>query len=483
MVNLDEYIEQVIKLGDEGSDYLATSAAPTLANGKHVEILSDGMNGLVVLRVPEDKFCGAVSVGGDPSITDIGEYAASAVDRSVALIKKHGFDPIGFADIIDSSTGDLGNLKTIQKAILERVNHHKLPIVNGENAILGDRVNGIANITATIIGTCPITDPVKNFRKAYEAGMAIFDPKGQAVYVNCDGIGTKGEFGERDGTPQMGLRDSAAMKVDDLIKVGGRFKAICEGIEFSGDIDKTAFRGVAHYLEKELGGSVALSFENMKGRIQGYKPGALATNFSGTSLSTIDEHQLKNPLKPQEGEYLIAIRGEPNPRSNGISERRKLMVKAFGREWHETEQGKLFMPFLKEPSTILYPLFRELIDQGHATGVFHLSGGSYDGKLARPLAKEKLYVNLENLFSPDRRDIDMAGMGFSTAEEVYAKRPMGVDGFVSVHGDNINFALDCIKNKELEGRVVGRLENAQGDKTGVSLKAANGKSLYFQGKK
>jgi len=220
----------------------------------------------------------------------------------------------------------------------------------------------------------------------------------------------------------------------------------------------------------------------MDGRIQGYKPGALATNFSGTSFSTIDECQLQNPLKPRAGEYMLAIRGEPNPRSNGISERRELMVKMFGREWHKTKQGKLFMPFLKQPSTILYPLFRDMIDQGHATSVFHPSGGSYDGKLARPLAKEGLHVTLEHLFAPDWRDISMVGMGFSSAKEVYAKRPMGTDGFVSVHGDNINFALDCIREHGLEGRVVGKLEKAKGDKTGVSLVAANGKSLHYQGK-
>ena len=73
-------------------------------------------------------------------------------------------------------------------------------------------------------------------------------------------------------------------------------------------------------------------------------------------------------------------------------------------------------------------------------------------------------------------------MGFSSARDAYTKRPMGTDGFVSVHGDNVNFALDYIKEHGLEGRIVGRLEKAQGDKTGVSLKAANGEPLYFRGK-
>jgi phosphoribosylaminoimidazole (AIR) synthetase len=158
------------------------------------------------------------------------------------------------------------------------------------------------------------------------------------------------------------------------------------------------------------------------------------------------------------------------------------MTKAFGREWHTTEEGNLFMPFLKEPSTVLYPLFRDMIDKGYATSVFHPSGGAYDGKLARPLAKEGLYVELKHMFSPDWRDIAMVGMGFSSAKDVYTKRPMGTDGFASVHGDNVNFALDSIREKGLEGRIVGRLEKAQGYRTGVSMKAANGESLYFQGK-
>jgi phosphoribosylaminoimidazole (AIR) synthetase len=481
MARVDQYIEKVIKQGDKGSNYLATSSAPTLANSKLVEILEDGMNGLAVLRIPSDQVCGVASIGGDPAIQDSREYAASAVDRSVALAEKHGFTPIGFASIIDSATGDIGDLKAIQESILERVNHYNLPIMNGENAILGERVKGIANITGTIIGTCP--DSRKDFPNMLDTGVAVFHPQENAVYVNCDGIGTKGEFGERDGTPEIGLGDSTAMKVDDLIKVGGRFQAITEGIEYAGEIDKIKFLDVAHNISKQLGGApIALNFENMSGRIQGYKPGALATNFSGTSFSTIDEYQLQNPLKPKAGEYMLAIRGEPSPRSNGISERRVLMVKMLGREWHKTEQGKLFMPFLKQPSAILYPLFRDMIDKGYATSVFHLSGGSYDGKLARPLAKEGLHITLEHLYAPDWRDISMVGMGFSSAKEVYAKRPMGVDGFASVHGDNINFALDCIREHGLEGRIVGRLEKAKRNKTGVSLTAANGESLYFKGK-
>lgn len=481
MGKLDDYIERIIKQGDKGSQYLAMSAAPTLANGEHVEVLEDGMNGLAILRIPDDQVCGAVSVGGDPSLGDSREYTASVVDRAVTLAKKHGFTPIGFANIIDSSTGSLEDLKMMQETIVERVDHYGLPIVNGENAILGERVNGVANITGTVIGIC--SEKRKDFPNMFDSGVAVFHPKGQAVYVNCDGIGTKGEFGERDGTPEIGLYDTTAMKVDDLIKVGGRFLAMCEGVEYSGEIDRAKFLGIAHGLGIKLRGPIALSFENMEGRIQGYKPGALATNFSGTSFSTIDEYQLQNPLKPRAGEYLLGIRGDPNPRSNNISERRDLMVKMFGREWHKTEEGKLFMPFLKEPSTILYPLFRDMIDEGLATSVFHPSGGAYDGKLARPLAKEGLYVELKHLFSPDWRDVAMVGMGFSSAKDVYAKRPMGTDGFVSVHGDNVNFALDCIKDHDLEGRVVGRLEKARGYRTGVSMKAANGEALYFQGKK
>ncbi len=57
----------------------------------------------------------------------------------------------------------------------------------------------------------------------------------------------------------------------------------------------------------------------------------------------IDEERLNNPLKPNAGEYLVAIRNKrPNPRSNGITDKRKIMIQMLDNDWHETEAGQVF---------------------------------------------------------------------------------------------------------------------------------------------
>ena len=55
MTTVDSYIVNVNRLGDTGSAYLNKRCAETLLNSEFVEILENGMNGLSVLRLPEDR--------------------------------------------------------------------------------------------------------------------------------------------------------------------------------------------------------------------------------------------------------------------------------------------------------------------------------------------------------------------------------------------------------------------------------------------
>lgn len=478
MASVDHYIENVIKQGDQGSKFLAASSAQTLKNNDLVDVLEDGMNGLAVLRIPEGNVVDAITIGGDPKIDNIGDYAASAVERAAKMLEASKMKPIAFADVIDSSTGDITHLKVIQGALVEAANKYKIPIINGENAILGNRVNGIANITVTMLGMGDQDNVLREHRS--DPPRALFDPHGKPVYVCCDGIGTKGEIYERKGVPQIGLQDAIAMKADDAVKIGAHIEAICENIEYTGDINHSAFLSVAHRIRNEAGiGYVNLTFEEMGGRIASYKPGVTATNISGSAIATIDEARLADPLRPREGDTLIAIRGQSNPRSNGISARRALMVQRFGPEWHTTEAGEIFMDFLASPSTIFYSLFSKLVEQGLATSVFHLSGGAYDGKLARPLAKHGLYAEMTHLFPPDWRDLAMVGFGCTSAYDAYRTWPMGNEAFISTQFPDM--ALDWIDSYKLQGRIVGTLRKDE-QRTGIGFQAANGKLLYFSGK-
>ncbi len=275
------------------------------------------------------------------------------------------------------------------------------------------------------------------------------------------------------------------MKADDTIKLGAVLKVLADVVEKSGGITTSELVKEAQRISQELNVKYILQEEDVGDRLKGYKEGEPTYNVSGTAISVIDEERLRNPLAPKFGDYVIAIRGKPNPRSNGITDKRKIMIDLFGVDWHKTETGKVFLEYLSAPSTVLYPIFTKLINEGLATSVYHMSGGAYNGKLARPLAKHGLFSKIENLFPPDWREFTLAGAQFASAETAYGKCPMGNDGFVTT--SNPDEAIKAIENMGLEAKVVGKVGTSEEiigtlSATGVMITAFNGKTVYFTGR-
>jgi len=233
------------------------------------------------------------------------------------------------------------------------------------------------------------------------------------------------------GAHYLGLGDSAAMKFDDTAKSGATAVVISDVVEYNGNIDFDPMNLEASEIGEKTGAMYILQKENVGNRLRSYNGKAAAFNVSGSAVCLIDEERLKNPLKPSAGEYLVAIRGKPNPRSNGITAKRKI-INSLGQEWcrnsgkeewHETREGKEFLGYLAEPSTILYSVFKDLIDKDVATSVYHLSGGAWDGKLARPLTKHNLFAKLKNIFPPDWRESALVGHSFTPAETASSTAP------------------------------------------------------------
>jgi phosphoribosylaminoimidazole (AIR) synthetase len=472
-MKVDDYIANVIGRGDEGSELLAKLTAPTLKNSELVDILQEGMNGIAVLRIPQDKKGIVHSIGGDPKIRDLAAYTASMVDRLVKLAKDLDSTPVGFANVIDSKEGKRRDLEIIGRTLAKKADEHKIPILNGELAILGDRVNCVANIMGTMISITDKNNHIGSFNH-----FASFDPKGKAVYINSDGIGTKTEFYERAEKFHLGLGDSLAMKLDDSAKIGATAMVVSDVVETKGKIPFSEIHDHALKLGEEIGVRYLIWQEKVGDRIRGYNDSAASYNVSGSVVSVIDEERLRNPLKPSAGESLVVIRGKSNPRSNGITDKRGMTVNLFGVDWHKTPEGIIFLEYLAQPSTILYLVFKKLIDDNVATSVYHMSGGAFNGKLARPLAKHGLFIELKNLFKPDYRELALAGAGFTPAKVAYEKWPMGNDGFVSTNDPDK--AIKIIEEMGLEAHIAGMLERT--DRTGVELTALNGEKVYFPGK-
>lgn len=488
---LKDYIKNVIDVGDEGSKILAQATAETLENPgpAQVRILQDGMNGLAVLDIPKDHKVIVHSTGADPQIHNHKESGISLVQRLFDQ-RFPSSTPIGFANVIDSNTGDIEMLKGLSQGLVEAANNKSLKILNGENAILGDRVSADANLSGTMISVLPSTSIPAREGTITKDGIkyAFFEANDEPVLINSDGVGTKTEFYERLGKYEGAVSDFMAMNLDDAIKIAANARVISGVLEHTKGIPTEFLGQHLRNIASDMGIIGILQPEDLTGRIAGFNSETPTYNISGSVVSTINEARLKNPLKPQEGDYLIAIQGrKPNPRSNGISARRELMTK-LGEEWmkgteftqwHETEKGQEFLSFLATPSTIFYPVFTGLINQGLATSVYHMSGGAYNGKLARPLAKERLFakINSSDLFPLDERELELFSESGASLESAYENWPMGTEGFVTT--SNPNETIKYLMSQGLNARNVAILEEG---KTGVEIIFDKSKTVKFTGK-
>ncbi|MFH1510182.1 MAG: AIR synthase related protein [Candidatus Woesearchaeota archaeon] len=475
-MGIDDYIKDVIAAGDEGSKLLAAICAPTLKNSDICDVIQEGMQGIAVINVPEKLYVVIHSATANKHLTDPGTYAASLVDALVDDSRAMGASPVAFSNIIDASTADKTLVEEIGSSLARKANEYRLPILNGELAVLGPRVNEPANITGTMISLAKPGGLNQHAVTKYRAIVLV--PDGRTLYMNSDGIGTKSEFYERFKMYERGVDDFLAMVADDAVKIAAKIVAISGIVEAKGRIPKRKIRNWAKRREETLGAKISLRYERMDKRIMGYNEDTKAYNIGGTAVSIIDRGALHQLPRPNPGDALIAIKG--GIRSNGITERRKALTK-MGEEWglrgwHETKEGRLFRPYVTTPSIIFYPIFSEMLGRGLASAVYHMSGGAYNGKLARPLAKLGLHATITDLFRPDWRDLAMIASIGSSMTNAYAKYPMGNEGFV-VTGKPHD-ALAYLNSNYLRAKVCGYIDN---DGTGVTLTAYNGEQIIFNG--
>ncbi len=499
MTEKDDYLQQ-IEDKKIGSSLLRRLTAPTLKNSSLVDVI----NGFPVVRVPEDKVVAVHSACGDSEILDPERHTKSMVNNLVFQAKTIGVSPVAFLNVVDASEGSVSDMEIIGTALASSADYHELSILDGEDALLGpDRVKAVANVSGTMIS---LADKQKFNRGVFtqnDITFAVFDPKGKLVRGCADGTGTKPDFyarrAEVSGNPHMILNranyDQAAMVLDDFAKLRGEAKVVSAVFEMN--LQWYSFFDIlrmAEGISKDLGLAYILQLEHTGKRLCGHRDGMFAFNISGAAVGTIDEECLRNPPKPSPGEYLVAISGVLNMRSNGARDKRKAMIKAFGNEWHkldkavEVEGEKYpvwnFLEYLTNPSIVLYPAFKELLDKGLASSVYHMSGGAYKDKLARPLAQHGLFAEVMNLFPPSFADIFFAQQLGNSLETCYKKWPMGNDGFVTTSDPDA--VIDILKKTYgLNARIVGKVESAVDGRTGVALanvKGSDGKPVYFSGR-
>ncbi len=486
MSTITDYQRDVIDKGDDGSRALAARTVRTLTNSPHVDIIK-GVDTFPVLRVPQDYVVAVYNATGDPRPSDPAAHAHSLVDH-LALRGQHINAPLQvFANVVDSKTGDLTLINAIGDGLAAGADKYGVAVMNGENAILGAAcMIADANCSGTGIGFMKRADAArlrKDMRVTWNdvtthhtvgIDYALFDPQGKAVYMNSDGVGTKVLMYQLAGNPEKSVWDFAAMNADDASKKAARARVLAANLETSGALPVQAMRAALGQCARECGFTDILHHEDIHGRIRGYWPEGPAYNLSGSLVSTIDEDRLRNPLVPKAGDTLLAIRGRPTPRSNGITAKRegaeilgKKWCEKFGvKHWSDTPPGKELLHYLTTPSTVFYPVFEALINDGLVSMVTHMSGGAYNGKLAHVLAKNNLYCEMDRLFTPDAREVMLMNALNKDIVTAHKQFPMGNEGFVATNKPKMT--IERIAQYGLEANNVGVLQ-ANGD-TGIWIK-------------
>jgi phosphoribosylaminoimidazole (AIR) synthetase len=465
-----DYMRSVVKKGDEGSRLLAELCAPTLDNTPYLARKERSMGGVNTLLFPDDKDVLIFSAAGDND-KEGKQHAASLVERLIIRAEIFNAEPVGFANVIDSSTGDLGLLACLAEGMVSASNKHGVAILNGENAILGDRVKS-ANMVGTLIALIPkgmIPYGKHHFPSAFS--YAVIPHNGRLVAINSDGVGSKCEIYERKQSFSLSLFDSLAMKLDDAARINAETLVVSDILETRGEYPKEAFRLINNYLERELGIIYLIDRHDVGERISGY--GNSVFHLGGSAVSLLPE---KFP-SPHEGDLLLALQKSQNPRSNGLTEKRRIMTEIYGKDWHKDGKGKEILAYLSMPSTIFYPTVRELFKNNAATAFFHMSGGALDGKLARPLANLGLYAEISNLFEPPPEEIFLMQHSGKSVQDWFAISPMGNEAYITT--DDEAKAAHILEKHGIKHRVVGKIEKQE--RTGAKVHL-DGTVMYYSGR-
>lgn len=479
MAEFKNYKKEYISVGDQGSKILYEITSKTLQEVDNLANLKKnltGMNSSIFLEIPPGYSVIVHTQTASPCNNHY-NLGQSLVEN---LLKTHlgGSTPIGFANVIDSRTGQLMMVEAIANGMTDLAIKNGLYILNGENAIYGQRVSEV-NLSGTMISIIP-SDKLKNKPGIIENNgvkYANFNPKGKLVMINSDGTGTKPEFQERAKKYCNGIDDWLAMILDDVIKVDAQAVIASGVLEYSKNIPLEKMQDFLEKRRKELAILATLQIENLEGKILSYDSGLPVFNISGSLISVIDANKINNLPQPMEGDSLIAIQGSvENPRSNGNSARRKLMMEIGGKNWHEQSEYKKHLEYLSAPSTIFYPIMKKLFDEKLITSFYHMSGGAFNGKLAKPLAKHQLFAQITNLFEPSSIEQELCFNSNSTLQDAYETSHMGNEAFITTKN-----ATKVIENLTQIGYKAREVAKLQSGNTGVLIKTQNGEEIRFTG--
>lgn len=487
----DSYHERFHVGGNAVSRLMATTAAQTLRDAPSLESIVSGKNGITVARLAPGETVVAVSALGDgvspfvPSTT-----SRAIVDTLYTSLNALGATPVGFSNIMNYSSAEgMDDIREYAHAMAAAATERRVGMMNGESALLTFRLAAPIAGAATGIGISSNT--VKCSDDAFSYTNETDAP--QLLYLNSDGVGTKGLYAEllhaqrasNNGDSIAVLarpqQDMIAMTADDTVKLGARLLAIMGQQEATNALyQRSEFASTYRATLASLGIKGSL-LTHLSSSISEYIEDIPASQIDGTAISVVDEARLQNLPVPREGDVLLGIRTS-DLRSNGFTGYTEGFARAFeNRNWY-TFLSDDILDYLSRPSAVFYPAFSELLDKAFASSVFHMSGGALDGKLAAPLAKHGLFVDMGKLPLPDTVPLLLQNLTGTASEFAYRKWGMNMNGYVTVSPDSISDARRVLERHGFDDVFeLGSLESNAGT-VGVSFVSHDDTRIAYTGK-
>lgn len=224
----EDYINKIIKTGDNASDIIHAICKQTISFRSDVKAEDPSAGGLTVILPKHSKKIAVLSAGGNPKISNTRAYVESMVEKLFCSAMKIDAEPIAFTNTLDMSNIDAEVVKEAALALYDVADAYELAIVNGEIAGLGDRVGASFNISGTIAAYISSSHDEGVFSKN-GIKYAVFAHENKPIFMNSDGIGTKIEMAERTGNHT--LTNLFAMLLDDTAKKAAEAKVLASVLE------------------------------------------------------------------------------------------------------------------------------------------------------------------------------------------------------------------------------------------------------------
>jgi phosphoribosylformylglycinamidine cyclo-ligase len=279
---------------------------------------------------------------------------------------------------------------------------------------------------------------------------------------STDGVGTKALVAQAVGQFETIGIDLVAMCVDDLVCQGAEPMFFLDYIAV-GKLDpnhiKQLVKGIA---EGCRAAGCALIGGEMAEHPGAMEPGEF--DLVGFAVGVAERDELITTERVQPGDLLIGL-ASPGLRSNGYSLARRVLLDRDGRALDgpafEGAHHDLAHELLR-PSVIYTPAVLALLRAVDVHAVAHVTGGGIPGNLSRVLPERCDAVVDRSTWEPPRIFDEIQRAGDVDPDEMAHVFNLGIGMIVVVPPEDHHRALDLLRTKGVDPRVIGAVEPGTG---------------------